>query len=110
MHPCRQFMLLRADVGRLPFRSESLGAIHAGAALHCWPNPSQAVRVPARSEPLAACSSCVAVQRVHLAPARRLRAQPNMLQSLHTKHLYSVYVSRDAHQQVTLDSQEVPCR
>ena len=36
-------MLLRADVGRLPFKSESLGAIHAGAALHCWPNPSQAV-------------------------------------------------------------------
>ena len=36
-------MLLRADVGRLPFASESLGAIHAGAALHCWPNPSQAM-------------------------------------------------------------------
>ena len=36
-------MLLRADVGRLPFATESLSAIHAGAAIHCWPDPSQAV-------------------------------------------------------------------
>lgn len=35
-------VLLRADIGRLPFASGSLAAIHAGAALHCWPNPQLA--------------------------------------------------------------------
>ena len=37
-------MLMRADAGRLPFKSGSLAAIHAGAAMHCWPNPTAAVR------------------------------------------------------------------
>lgn len=32
-------VLLRADVGRLPFATGSVAAIHAGAAIHCWPNP-----------------------------------------------------------------------
>ncbi|MFS7894392.1 putative demethylmenaquinone methyltransferase [Helianthus anomalus] len=32
--------LVRADVSRLPFPS---GSIHAGAALHCWPTPSNAI-------------------------------------------------------------------
>lgn len=36
-------MLLRADVGRLPFASGSVDAIHAGAAIHCWPNPEAAM-------------------------------------------------------------------
>lgn len=36
-------LLLRADVGRLPFLTASLAAVHAGAALHCWPNPQLAV-------------------------------------------------------------------
>ncbi|CAA7409441.1 unnamed protein product [Spirodela intermedia] len=35
--------LVRADVSRLPFESGSIDAIHAGAALHCWPSPSNAV-------------------------------------------------------------------
>ncbi|CAK9159015.1 unnamed protein product [Ilex paraguariensis] len=35
--------LVRADVSRLPFSSCSVDAIHAGAALHCWPFPSNAV-------------------------------------------------------------------
>ncbi|WOL18336.1 hypothetical protein Cni_G27130 [Canna indica] len=35
--------LVRADVSRLPFASGSIDAIHAGAALHCWPSPSNAV-------------------------------------------------------------------
>jgi SAM-dependent methyltransferase len=26
-------------VGRLPFPTGSVAAIHAGAAIHCWPNP-----------------------------------------------------------------------
>ncbi|KAG1680345.1 hypothetical protein FOA52_015435 [Chlamydomonas sp. UWO 241] len=34
---------LRADVGRLPFATGSVAAIHAGAALHCWPNPQAAL-------------------------------------------------------------------
>jgi len=35
--------LLRADVARLPFATGSLDAVHAGAALHCWPSPSAAM-------------------------------------------------------------------
>ena len=40
---CREYILLRADVGRLPFQTGSVAAIHAGAAIHCWPNPTSAV-------------------------------------------------------------------
>lgn len=36
-------LLLRADVGRLPFPTGSVAAIHAGAAIHCWPNPTAAM-------------------------------------------------------------------
>jgi 2-polyprenyl-3-methyl-5-hydroxy-6-metoxy-1,4-benzoquinol methylase len=28
--------LVRCDAARLPFRSDSLDAVHAGAAMHCW--------------------------------------------------------------------------
>ncbi|XP_047311387.1 uncharacterized methyltransferase At2g41040, chloroplastic [Impatiens glandulifera] len=35
--------LVRADVSRLPFSSSSIDAVHAGAALHCWPSPSNAI-------------------------------------------------------------------
>eukprot|EP00245_Coleochaete_scutata_P014060 TRINITY_DN5893_c0_g1_i1.p1 TRINITY_DN5893_c0_g1~~TRINITY_DN5893_c0_g1_i1.p1 ORF type:complete len:187 (+),score=37.94 TRINITY_DN5893_c0_g1_i1:166-726(+) len=36
-------VLVRADVARLPFRTATVDAVHAGAALHCWPSPSSAV-------------------------------------------------------------------
>lgn len=36
---------MRADISRLPFSSGSVDAVHAGAALHCWPSPSNAVRI-----------------------------------------------------------------
>ncbi|CAH8390581.1 unnamed protein product [Eruca vesicaria subsp. sativa] len=36
-------VLVRADIARLPFVSGSVDAVHAGAALHCWPSPSSAV-------------------------------------------------------------------
>ena len=29
--------LLRADVAALPLRSGAIAAVHAGAAMHCWP-------------------------------------------------------------------------
>ncbi len=35
--------LVRADVARLPFPTGSIDAVHAGAALHCWPSPSAAL-------------------------------------------------------------------
>ncbi|XP_028753980.1 LOW QUALITY PROTEIN: uncharacterized methyltransferase At2g41040, chloroplastic-like [Neltuma alba] len=35
--------LVRADVSRLPFSSGSVDAVHAGAAVHCWPSPSNAI-------------------------------------------------------------------
>jgi ubiquinone/menaquinone biosynthesis C-methylase UbiE len=34
---------VRADIARLPFATGSVAAIHAGAALHCWPQPSAAM-------------------------------------------------------------------
>jgi ubiquinone/menaquinone biosynthesis C-methylase UbiE len=30
--------LVRLDVGQLPFCSDSINALHAGAAMHCWPD------------------------------------------------------------------------
>ncbi|KAL7262637.1 hypothetical protein ACSBR1_000906 [Camellia fascicularis] len=41
--PKENFILVRADISRLPFASSSVDAVHAGAALHCWPSPSAAV-------------------------------------------------------------------
>ena len=35
--------LVRADAARLPFATASIDAVHAGAALHCWPSPSAAL-------------------------------------------------------------------
>ncbi|MBA0690210.1 hypothetical protein Goari_007902, partial [Gossypium aridum] len=40
---CSNIALVRADVSRLPFSSGSIDAVHAGAALHCWPSPSNAI-------------------------------------------------------------------
>eukprot|EP00890_Picochlorum_soloecismus_P006793 jgi/Picsp_1/939/NSC_04424-R1_protein len=39
LDPARGYLLLRADVCRLPFATGSIPAIHAGAAIHCWPDP-----------------------------------------------------------------------
>ncbi|XP_065848627.1 uncharacterized methyltransferase At2g41040, chloroplastic-like [Euphorbia lathyris] len=41
--PNKNLALVRADVSRIPFPSGSVDAIHAGAALHCWPSPSNAI-------------------------------------------------------------------
>ncbi|KAL4278830.1 hypothetical protein GQ457_03G029800 [Hibiscus cannabinus] len=41
--PKEKVTLVRADISRLPFESSSVDAVHAGAALHCWPSPSIAV-------------------------------------------------------------------
>ncbi|KAL7225540.1 hypothetical protein ACSBR1_020831 [Camellia fascicularis] len=42
--PKENFILVRADIStRLPFASSSVDAVHAGAALHCWPSPSAAI-------------------------------------------------------------------
>ncbi|XP_076947790.1 putative methyltransferase At1g78140, chloroplastic [Bidens hawaiensis] len=38
-----KLILVRADIARLPFASSSIDAVHAGAALHCWPSPSGGV-------------------------------------------------------------------
>ncbi|XP_031496757.1 uncharacterized methyltransferase At1g78140, chloroplastic-like [Nymphaea colorata] len=37
------FILVRADISRLPFVTNTIDAVHAGAALHSWPSPSIAV-------------------------------------------------------------------
>eukprot|EP00897_Mesotaenium_endlicherianum_P007927 jgi/Mesen1/7162/ME000037S06522 len=39
----RKVALVRADVARLPFTTGSLAGVHAGAAIHCWPQPASAV-------------------------------------------------------------------
>ena len=36
-------VLVRGDAGRLPFPNDSLAVVHAGAAIHCWPDPQAAV-------------------------------------------------------------------
>ena len=41
----RNITLVRADISRLPFATSSVDAVHAGAALHCWPSPSTAVSI-----------------------------------------------------------------
>ncbi|KAL5559015.1 hypothetical protein UlMin_035226 [Ulmus minor] len=41
--PKENIILVRADISRLPFATSSIDAVHAGAALHCWPSPSAAV-------------------------------------------------------------------
>ena len=38
-----KYILVRADVARLPFATGSLAAINASAAIHCWPNPQAAL-------------------------------------------------------------------
>jgi SAM-dependent methyltransferase len=41
--------LVRADVARLPFADASLAGVHAGAALHVWPDPPSAIAEVART-------------------------------------------------------------
>ena len=36
-------LCVRADIARLPFATGSVDAIHAGAAIHCWPDPQAAL-------------------------------------------------------------------
>ena len=35
--------LIRCDSAKLPFATNSISAIHSGAAIHCWPNLSQSL-------------------------------------------------------------------
>ena len=44
----RKLRLVRADVARIPLATASVAGLHAGAALHCWPNPAAAVAEIAR--------------------------------------------------------------
>jgi ubiquinone/menaquinone biosynthesis C-methylase UbiE len=41
-------LLARADVAQLPLETASVDAVHAGAAIHCWPNAELAVAEVAR--------------------------------------------------------------
>ncbi|KAK4387732.1 putative methyltransferase, chloroplastic [Sesamum angolense] len=41
--PEENLILVRSDISRLPFASSTVDAVHAGAALHCWPSPSAGV-------------------------------------------------------------------
>lgn len=36
--------LVRCDVARMPFKSDSIDALHAGAAMHCWPEIEQSLK------------------------------------------------------------------
>ncbi len=40
----QKFERVRADISAMPFRAGSLDAVVAGAALHCWPSPQDALR------------------------------------------------------------------
>jgi len=39
---------VRADIARVPLPEASMGGVHAGAAIHCWPEPRSAVAEIAR--------------------------------------------------------------
>jgi hypothetical protein len=54
---CRNLALVRADISRLPFASCSVDAIHAGAAIHCWPSPSNAVQFLICTFDLCSCAN-----------------------------------------------------
>ena len=41
-------VFVRADIARLPFPEGSVAGVHAGAAIHCWPEPQSAVAEIAR--------------------------------------------------------------
>ena len=41
-------VFVRADIARLPFPEGSVAGVHAGAAIHCWPEPRSAVADCAR--------------------------------------------------------------
>ena len=51
-------VFVRADIARIPMTSDSVGAVHAGAAIHCWPKPREAVAEIARVLEPGAASSC----------------------------------------------------
>lgn len=36
--------LVRLDVGQIPMRNETVDCLHAGAAMHCWPDLDAAVK------------------------------------------------------------------
>jgi len=39
-----QLDLIRLDVGQIPMQNDSVDALHAGAAMHCWPDLPSAVK------------------------------------------------------------------
>lgn len=41
--PTDKLVLVRADAGALPLQTGSVDAIHAGAAMHCWPKLEQSL-------------------------------------------------------------------
>ena len=41
-------VFVRADIARIPFPEGTVGGVHAGAAIHCWPDPRSAVAEIAR--------------------------------------------------------------
>jgi len=41
-------IFVRADIARLPFPESSLDGVHAGAAIHCWPDSKTAIAEIAR--------------------------------------------------------------
>ncbi|KAK1745022.1 methyltransferase [Skeletonema marinoi] len=39
-----QLDLVRCDVAKIPFKSDSIDAFHAGAAMHCWPEIEESLK------------------------------------------------------------------
>lgn len=39
-----QLDLVRCDVAKMPFKSDSIDALHAGAAMHCWPEIEESLK------------------------------------------------------------------
>eukprot|EP00747_Dinoflagellata_sp_TGD_P166852 gnl/TRDRNA2_/TRDRNA2_190309_c0_seq1.p1 gnl/TRDRNA2_/TRDRNA2_190309_c0~~gnl/TRDRNA2_/TRDRNA2_190309_c0_seq1.p1 ORF type:complete len:469 (+),score=83.92 gnl/TRDRNA2_/TRDRNA2_190309_c0_seq1:71-1477(+) len=44
----KDLTFVRADIARLPFPEGTIAGVHAGAAIHCWPDPQTALAEIAR--------------------------------------------------------------
>jgi len=57
---------VRADISRLPFASCSVDAIHAGAAIHCWPSPSNAVQFLIFTFDMCSCANIFLLKKIQI--------------------------------------------
>ncbi|XXG72755.1 hypothetical protein AAC387_Pa07g1779 [Persea americana] len=87
--PTENLTLVRADISRLPFVSSSIDAVHAGAALHCWPSPSSAIAEISRIlRPGGVFVATTFILDVTLVPVPILRILSQYIAQASSNHFY----------------------